>query len=378
VSFEPQKFFIGLVGFFSVLMPGALLAYLAGDWIAETFLRQPAFMLEGVEGWAAFLFVSYLLGHFVFLFGSTLDDLLYKPVRDATTAGQVRRLAYGQTLSHPRLRRLAGSPWLFHSNPDAAVLQAQRIRTATLAPIGASEAVNAYQWSKARLSKEHPEGLLAVERFEADSKFFRSFAVVLFVLFWVFLLAGAPLPALVCLLLVIPALWRYADQRFKATQQAYWFVLMLEGERTRSDPRGGVLTGYSRADGLTHAGGVVFRVRGTMVEYLLVEASGGGGEWVLPKGHIETFEAPQETSVREVREEAGVWARVVGRLDDVRLLVAGRDLTVRFYLMESLEESDGPPPEGRRQRWLPLPEAVAVATHEETRELLGMAERMRR
>ncbi|HEX6069396.1 MAG TPA: NUDIX domain-containing protein [Longimicrobiaceae bacterium] len=99
---------------------------------------------------------------------------------------------------------------------------------------------------------------------------------------------------------------------------------------------------------------------------------------MLPKGHIETFEAPQETAVREVREEAGVWARVVGRLDDVQLLVGGRDLMVRFYLMEALEETEGPPPEGRRQRWLPLAEAVAVATHVETRDLLGMAERMRR
>jgi len=32
MNLEPQKFFIGIVDFFSILMPGAMLAYLARDW----------------------------------------------------------------------------------------------------------------------------------------------------------------------------------------------------------------------------------------------------------------------------------------------------------------------------------------------------------
>jgi len=31
MNFEPQKFFIGLVDFFSILMPGAMLTYLGKD-----------------------------------------------------------------------------------------------------------------------------------------------------------------------------------------------------------------------------------------------------------------------------------------------------------------------------------------------------------
>src|SRR5690606_7192086 len=35
MSLEPQKFYIGVVDFFSILMPGALLTYLSKDWAAS-------------------------------------------------------------------------------------------------------------------------------------------------------------------------------------------------------------------------------------------------------------------------------------------------------------------------------------------------------
>jgi hypothetical protein len=43
-------------------------------------------------------------------------------------------------------------------------------------------AVNTYQWSKARLLKDFSEGSLLVQRFEAASKFFRTFVPALLVL----------------------------------------------------------------------------------------------------------------------------------------------------------------------------------------------------
>src|SRR5690606_31280236 len=105
-----------------------------------------------------------------------------------------------------------------------------------------------------------------------------------------------------------------------------------------------------------------------------------GGEWVLPKGHIEPFEPPEETAVREVREEAGIWARLLARVGEIDLLVDAESIAARFYLMEALEEPTPPraeSPEGRRQRWLPFGEAIAAATHPETRQLLAEADRLR-
>jgi len=52
------------------------------------------------------------------------------------------------------------------------------------------------------------------------------------------------------------------------------------------------------------AGGVVFNGAGDVL--LLRHQS---GSWVFPKGHIEPGEAPLQTALREIEEEAGVTAR---------------------------------------------------------------------
>lgn len=365
MGFEPQKFFVGLVDFFSILMPGGLLAYLGKDWAAKMLLDQPGYRLEGAEAWMVFLFASYLLGHFAFLFGALLD-LSYDWLRQCTDLGQiVRRLAKGKPLSCRGWRLLAR--WVFGKHADAAVMQAVRIKSLTLQALSAEDAINAYQWCKARMSKDHPEGLVAVQRFEADSKFFRSFLVVLAVLALIFAFQQRWIPVLVCAGFLPPALWRYVDQRFKATQQAYWFVLTLEGMKASATP---AAVPNPRADGLTHAGGVVFRKDGEAVDYLLVQASRDRTEWVLPKGHIEPGEDPRETAVREVREEAGHWARVVRWLEDARLGHEPNAPMVRWFLLELAEEAETWPEENRLGDWLPLAEAEKKATFPEAGALL--------
>ena len=42
------------------------------------------------------------------------------------------------------------------------------------------------------------------------------------------------------------------------------------------------------------------------------------GVWALPKGIIGDGEKPEETALREVAEETGVEARLVGKLGDIR------------------------------------------------------------
>src|SRR5262245_1869975 len=270
MNFEPQKFFIGLVDFFSILMPGAFLAYLGRDLDISKELVPAGFRSDSVKSWVVFLFASYLLGHFAFLIGAKLDDWLYDPLRKLTYWGQVGRLANGKKLRSRIWRSFATSNWLFGENADASVIKAQRIKARALQSLSAEGAINAYQWCKARLSKDHPDGLVAVNRFEADSKFFRSFSVVLFALALIYAYQQRRIPALVCFGFLLLALLRYMDQRFKATQQAYWFVVTLEGmnDSSTTSPSPG-----NKQDGPTHAGGVVFRKSGENIEYLLVEAS---------------------------------------------------------------------------------------------------------
>ena len=96
----------------------------------------------------------------------------------------------------------------------------------------------------------------------------------------------------------------------------------------------------------THAGGVVFRTRRGKTEYLLVEATDDPAQWVLPKGHVEEGEQHRETAVREVHEETGVWARIVGDLGEVSYSVNGaaklksRELDLRAMDNSKKREQD--------------------------------------
>jgi 8-oxo-dGTP pyrophosphatase MutT (NUDIX family) len=124
-------------------------------------------------------------------------------------------------------------------------------------------------------------------------------------------------------------------------------------------------------DGLTHAGGVVFRAAEAGPEILLVTASRPPYDWVYPKGHIESGERPEDTAVREVREEAGVTAEIVEALEDVTLTIRGERQVIRFFLMRAV--SDGPADEGRQTIWLPGPAAAARLAFPEARRTLAKA-----
>jgi 8-oxo-dGTP pyrophosphatase MutT (NUDIX family) len=363
MNFEPQKFFIGLVDFFSIFMPGALLTYLVKDWAAMKFLGTAGYALNGPEPVIVFFFASYLLGHAAFLLSAVLDEWIYDPIRALTDWGQIKRLAYGKELSPLWLRRLAASDLLFgREADDKTVMHAQRIKARALHHLAAEDAVNAFQWCKARLTKDLPEGLLAVQQFEAASKFFRSLFVVLATLALFYACHDKFLEAGLCFAGMLPSLWRYIDQRFKATQQAYWFVITLEAREAKA------LTGVSRDNRLSHAGGIVYRKQRT--ERMLVESSENRSERVLPKGHIEPGEDPRITAVREVKEETGQWARIRYFLEDSRL---GRDTNapyVRWFVLDSVEEPKERRCEERQGFWFSLEDAIDKATFDDTKALL--------
>ncbi len=374
MNFEPQKFFIGLVDFFSIILPGTLLTYFMEGHVAPWLLGRDSYAkLAGTDaGVAAFLFSSYLFGHFIFLLGSWLLDAVYDQLRDTTRDRQIERLALGGDLSPAPLRLLA--KWWFKKDADRALSQAVRIKAHYLDPLGATSSVNAFQWAKARLTLEASAAMAAVQRFEADEKFFRSLVVVLAILIpWVLLTnreqfgtAAAAVP------LLLLATWRYVDQRAKATNQAYWFVITAEAAR-EAGYRATTPKRPPRAP--THAGGVVYRFTNEgQAEFLLVQATGDPDDWVLPKGHIEAneYQDVARTAVREVSEEAGVWGSVRSVLRDVHFEAQTESVCARFFLMEGVGESE-PVDLDRRSEWLPVDAAVGRVKYEETRSLIGLA-----
>lgn len=394
MAFEPQKFYLGVVDFFGVIVPGAILTFLVKDALGKYLLGFHYSELVGPVGWVAFIGVSYLLGHFVFLIGAwVLDDLAYDPLRKASYGEQITRLAKGKRPSLLPLRWLARI--FLGKESDRAVKQAVKIKEHYAGGIEAAASINAFQWSKAKLTLEHPEAIEQVNRFEADSKFFRS-VVVLCILILTVLAPFAIVEmrrqfVTVSVPVLVLAFWRYVDQRLKATTQSYWYMIALEGN-LQSPLR---LPSVQRnSDEPTHAGGVVFRVStfNFRLEYLLVRAK-ESDEWVLPKGHIEAGESLKETAVREVREEAGVWASVKDKLKTSSYSVKGEAVNVQFYLMEAADNPfdtvlsgivfnlrtlmwwiDPKERDRRERKWLPINAAVAQATYLQSKDLLNKAD----
>lgn len=118
----------------------------------------------------------------------------------------------------------------------------------------------------------------------------------------------------------------------------------------------------------THAGGVVVRTDGTAARYLLVSARLTPNEWVLPKGHIEPSEKPEDTAVREVLEEAGVVAVPATRLDTIEFSNWRGPVRAQFFLMRYAGEGEAS--ERRRLAWMPVDEAVAALGFEDMRRLV--------
>jgi ADP-ribose pyrophosphatase YjhB (NUDIX family) len=363
MSFEPQKYFIGLIDFFSILLPGALLMYM----LRHFYVRGPH--LLDAEGWAVFLFGSYLLGHFIFLLGARLlDDLVYEPIRAATPGEIAKTLSKGGSLPSSLLRRLASL--CFGSFIDRAVKQAVAIKNASLTENKARDAINAFQWSKLTLTMDSPEALVGVQRFEANSKFFRSLSIVLLLFVPMGIVEGEWAVALISALLLLLAGWRYVEQRGKSISQAYWAVITLQSwweVRPQIDM-------FSKAGDFTHAGGVVYRRVKKAPRYLLVQAKNKSKEWVLPKGHVEPGESLRETASREVYEESGVWGAFEEGVDPIPAAwkAKGEDVEVQFHVMRMLDE-DGRPREGRERKWLPLDDACKEL-HDESKAVLRAAD----
>jgi 8-oxo-dGTP pyrophosphatase MutT (NUDIX family) len=364
MNFEPGKFYIGVIDFFSVLLPGALLVYLTKDWAYSSFIGGSLGNLHQTEQWLLVAFASYLLGHFIFLIGAAfLDDHVYDRLRAGTYHRQVNRLARGKKLSPRWIRFLAAQN--FDYRMDKSLGKILELKALTLNPLQAGNTINAFKWCKIRLSMTALPALAEVERYEANSKFFRSLFVVLAVLL-PFSLIGKPWYASpMVLVLMLLSLWRYIGQRKKAIQHAYWSVITQEADKPDTLQR------YSdtRNGKFTHAGGVVYIGHGENRQYLLVRSRSGKEEWVLPKGHIEPGETPAETAVREIREETGVWAKIDAPLGKVKFKFEGEKIKARFFSLQFLKQDKAL--ENRSIQWARLEDCIDLVSFEESRELLG-------
>jgi 8-oxo-dGTP pyrophosphatase MutT (NUDIX family) len=107
-------------------------------------------------------------------------------------------------------------------------------------------------------------------------------------------------------------------------------------------------------------------------------AANGAKVLALPKGHPEDGETPGEAALREVREEAGVVARLVEPLGDVRYWYTreGQRIAkvVTFFLLDYVSGAvDDHDLEVEHARWMPLEDAARELTYAGERDMAARA-----
>jgi hypothetical protein len=242
---KPADFYVGVVDIFSILLPGAVVSWTAWVWLDGQGTVRKLVPEGDLAPWVTFLLASYAAGHLVFMLAS-LVDVSYDGFRKRVllyTLGSYRRRVEGNALRAARALRtvslgISSEP---NEKPDPLQPWARYVLEKSDNAPTVPEPINAYQWSRAVLRLLAPTALAEVTRIEADSKFFRSLFVV-FALLAICSIAHIsgyerlPVSGNVMLVLAALSYWRYAEQRNKATVEAYRAVLVLFSMRGKATP----------------------------------------------------------------------------------------------------------------------------------------------
>ncbi len=219
MDFKPGEFFITIVDFFAVLLPGAILIFLSLDWIKWNVLGVITPNIRGkAQGWAAFILSSFLLGHFLHLPGAGIDSIYDKTYR----------IYQGKRLERHRARLLENSQVKLRENWD------------NYAP---EEETDKLRWATAVIRVKNSNAASDLDHKEAESKFFRGVTIVLLILLIYLLYVSISFKKrkqvfksklsmmaslVICMSLLGISFWRYCDRRWKRTLSIYEYYVATE------------------------------------------------------------------------------------------------------------------------------------------------------
>jgi 8-oxo-dGTP pyrophosphatase MutT (NUDIX family) len=136
-----------------------------------------------------------------------------------------------------------------------------------------------------------------------------------------------------------------------------------------------------KTENQTSSGGAALRRIEGKVHVALI-STGSPPRWQLPKGLVDKGESPEEAALREVREEAGITARIDKLIDKVEYWYQSKRGSERiryhkfvyFYLMwyESGDVSDHDN-EVNEARWVAINEAIPLLAFRSERAIVERA-----
>ncbi len=186
----------------SVLLPGSLLAAVLEKihFFKEAYekiapLNPPEWLQISI-----LLGVSYTLGHFIFLLGSFLDDWLFENTKKVFWT-DVELAAYIIDLKEKKTG-----------------IENRRV-------------LNAFKWGCGYLLANKPDMYFIVEKYIAESKFFRSLVVVLLISSVIFSVEHQWNLTIISMILLVLSVIRYLTQRQKSIDTAYEFIITLNDQK---------------------------------------------------------------------------------------------------------------------------------------------------
>jgi len=129
------------------------------------------------------------------------------------------------------------------------------------------------------------------------------------------------------------------------------------------------------------AGGVVFQKHDNAIDVALISV-GKNRRWQLPKGQVDPGETPDETALREVREETGLTSELIQPLDTIEYwyisTYTGRRTKihkyVHFFLMRYLSgDVEHHDYEVNEARWVEIRRALEMLAFENEKKIVRSA-----
>jgi 8-oxo-dGTP pyrophosphatase MutT (NUDIX family) len=115
------------------------------------------------------------------------------------------------------------------------------------------------------------------------------------------------------------------------------------------------------------------KLQGSAPHFLIISTEVFPPKWVLPKGHIEQGESPEEAAVREVKEEANVDARIIAPLGYMKYTVNKKEVKIKFYLMMYVQDYKQGIRSRRQIGWHSFLDALALLSFEDAKQMLRFA-----